>query len=66
MTKELALRNCRMLALRELRRHDTGRSDTVLTYAAWKHILRFCEEAGVRGSILRDDITTKGTKAKTG
>jgi hypothetical protein len=53
MTKEMALRNCRMIAARELNRHDEGKASKVLTYAAWKHILRFCEEAGVSGSILR-------------
>ena len=52
--KELALENCRMVAAREIRRHDAGKSSPLVTYAAWKHILRFCEEAGVTGSVLRE------------
>lgn len=55
---EKALRNCQMVAAREVRRHDTGKAikATAMTYAAWKHILRFCEEAGVLGSILRGPL----------
>lgn len=65
---EIALRNCRMLAQREIRRHEGGdaRKPTgITTLAAWKHILRFCEEVGITGSILRGDADTsaaEGTK----
>jgi len=41
-----ALRNCRMLAARR-----KGEGD-------WAHILRFCEDAGIRAEILREAQTT--------
>lgn len=65
MTKQIALQNCRMLAQREIRRWEGGdaRKPTgITTLAAWKHILRFCEEAGVTGLILRD-ATSKGNSS---
>jgi hypothetical protein len=51
-----ALNNCRMVGAREIRRHDVGKSSKILTLAAWKHILRFCEGAGVTGSVLREEL----------
>lgn len=65
MTKQLALENCRLLAARELHRHNVGKASSIRTYAAWKHILRFCEEAGVTGSILRDVGDEETTQAVT-
>lgn len=42
---EYALRNCRLMASREF--HKTkGES--------WDHVLRFCRDAGIEGSILRE------------
>ena len=42
---EKSLKNCRLLAAREF--HKTN--DEV-----WGHVLRFCKEAGVEGSLLRE------------
>lgn len=45
MTTEEALANCYALARRRARRKDADPS--------WQHIIRFCEEAGLKGEILR-------------
>lgn len=45
-----ALRNVRLLAERERRRAARGAPPTP---DVWNHILRFCSEAGVVGSVLR-------------
>jgi len=42
----LALRNCRALASR-----NTARKGS---FDDWQHILRFCEEAGIKAEILRE------------
>jgi hypothetical protein len=57
---EIALNNCRMLAQREIRNYEGGgqKPTGAKTFAAWKHILRFCEEVGVTGSVLRGDADT--------
>lgn len=39
-----ALKNCLLLAMREY--HKTKNEN-------WKHIIRFCEEAGIKPTILR-------------
>lgn len=48
------LRNCYMLARRQFRRGADAE--------AWGHIMRFCEDAGVRASILRTEIVNAGDK----
>lgn len=59
-----ALENCSMLARRE-KRKAKGDAD------AWGHIIRFCEEAGIRSRILRGrldstDSPTDGGVANSG
>lgn len=44
-----ALENCRMLAVRQARRAKRAGNDP----SAWEHVVRFCGDAGVVGSILR-------------
>lgn len=44
----VALQNCRLLASRENHKAPSK---------AWGHILRFCAEAGIKSSILRDDAS---------
>jgi hypothetical protein len=51
---EGALANCRAIAAREgarTRRRSTHEADRL----PWDHVLRFCREAGVVGSVLRED-----------
>jgi hypothetical protein len=57
MTEKRALQNCQMVAAAEIKRHDSGNASPQLTYAAWKHVLRLCEEAGIPGSVLREDCS---------
>lgn len=53
MTLNSALKNCLMLARREKNRRDTD----VRTLAAWAHIIRFCDEAGITDlGLLRDSF----------
>lgn len=54
MKPKLALENCRLIAAREIRRHDTGKTNAVLTYATWKHVIRFCSEAAGCSSLVAD------------
>ena len=44
---ELALQNCRTLAARRSRKGGDEKE-------WWEHILRFCKDAGIKGSILRE------------
>lgn len=56
MTKTKALENCLMLARREKNRTNTD----IKTLAAWVHVIRFCDEAGIKTpGILRESKTTK-------
>ena len=51
---EAALRDCRMLAVAtRIRRGDPD----------WQHIVRFCREAGVDGSVLRTQDALAGEEA---
>ena len=56
MTKRLALENVRMVAARETNRIRSGKGSDERTMEAWAHVLRFCEEARIRGSILRTEL----------
>ena len=47
----LALENCLMLAMRMQRKAHKQH----VTCEEWDHIRRFCEEAGVKPSILREE-----------
>lgn len=47
-----ALSNISMLARRQIRRHHIGKPDG--DSAAWESIVRFCESAGIKASILRE------------
>jgi len=44
-----ALNNCRLVAARECNRAKTPEAKE-----SWQHILRFCKDGGVTGSVLRD------------
>lgn len=57
-----ALKNCRMYAAREIRRHERARDRGVAPSAVsdgWRHVLRFCEEAGVVANVLREEEDAK-------
>lgn len=57
-----SLENCLMLARREKNRKDTN----ARTLAAWTHVIRFCDEAGVEGSgILRGENDSLSALAAT-
>lgn len=52
---ERALRNASMISCRAIRRYRDGAK----ICEDFGHILRFCEEAGIQGSILRDAAVPK-------
>ena len=53
MTLNSALKKCLMLARIEKNRRDTNSR----TLAAWAHVIRFCDEAGITESgLLRDSF----------
>jgi len=60
-----ALRNIRMVAARQINRHNGGRATLDGSYADWKHVLRFCEDAGIIGSILRGQATEERKAAES-
>lgn len=45
-----ALRNCRAMAAREVRKCPPGKERD-----AWEHVLRFCREGGVEASVMRSE-----------
>lgn len=47
--KDSALRNCMLLAMRRLHKGSTEIAD-------WEHVIRFCKEAGVEPSPMREAI----------
>jgi len=54
---ESSLQNCYAMARRQIRGFEK-RGDADSEHAMpWRHILRFCEEAGLRPSILRGEAT---------
>lgn len=50
---EYALENIYMIAKRETRSTDVLQSVT-----AWQHVIRLCNAAGLKSSVLRKDDTT--------
>ena len=51
----LGLGNCLMWAMRQRRRHRIGKARPgELNGEDWDHIIRFCKEAGVAPSPLRE------------
>lgn len=51
---ESSLRNCYAMARRQIRRYEKRGDADSEHLMAWRHVLRFCEEAGLRPDILRD------------
>lgn len=58
MTKEQAVGNCYMLAIREKRRLERDMPNDAKRIMAWTHIIRFCEESGEQAQILREQLPT--------
>lgn len=54
---ELALRNCRALADQQLKRNTKNPGTEHIA----RNILRFCESAGITGSVLRRTIPGHGS-----
>lgn len=54
--QRLALKKCMLLSLQEIRR-ATVRADA-RAEEQWRHILRFCESAGIKPSVLRSSRLT--------
>lgn len=50
-----ALRNVSMLARRELRRCECKPRDPAQQAEMWRHIIRFCEGAGITSTCLREE-----------
>lgn len=58
-----ALGNCYMMAKREIARILNGKSQTdAVSLERWRHVQRFCEETGLKSSILRATLPTELTE----
>lgn len=59
---EQALKDCYMMAKREIARMRNGRAQHDATgLERWEHVFRFCEEAGLTSSVLREYQPTEIT-----
>ena len=57
-----ALGNCYMMAKREIARILNGKADCdAMSLERWRHVQRFCEETGLKSSILRASLPTEIT-----
>jgi len=62
-----AVSNCYMMAKREIARIRNGKSQTdAMSQERWEHVKRFCEDTGMKSSILRDSLPTELTEGARG
>jgi len=56
-----ALADCYMMARRQIARLERNLPADPITLVAWKEIVRFCENTGLKSSILREAVPTEIT-----
>lgn len=59
MTKTKALADCYMMARRAVARLKRETPQDERSLKEWSHVIRFCESAGSKSTMLRDSMPTE-------